>query len=384
LEPETKNCTIGMPVEVVYEAVKRRDQPTHVPESRRCTPSRRRKRASMKLSISEARTLAVAALKAIDLNDEAASATADHLVDAALRGVTFGSLPRILAIAEKMQEGDSRRPIRVIRETPVSALLDGGDQVGYYVAHRATRMAIEKASKSGIAIVGANNTFYTGLFSYYMEMVTREGLVAMAAGNGPAVVAPEGAIDPRLGTNPIAFGFPSASGDPVIWDIGTCAIMHGEVLLHRRLGEPLPEGVATDSKGAPTRDPAAALAGAIRTWGGHRGSGLAMVVQLLGAMCDAPVISPAMREMAFLIIVIDPKLLMPDGEYPSRVSELSDAIRSARPLDVDKPVRMPFDRSASDRRRRIAENVIEVPDRVFEMLVKLAQSKNNEVEAIKS
>jgi LDH2 family malate/lactate/ureidoglycolate dehydrogenase len=109
-----------------------------------------------------------------------------------------------------------------------------------------------------------------------------------------------------------------------------------------------------------------------------------MVVQLLGAMCDAPVISPAMREMAFLIIVIDPKLLMPDGEYPSRVSELSYAIRSARPLDVDKPVRMPFDRSASDRRRRIAENVIEVPDRVFEMLVKLAQSKNNEVEAIKS
>jgi len=200
----------------VYEAVKRRDQPTHVPESRRCTPSRRRKRASMKLSISEARTLGVAALKAIDLNDEAASATADHLVDAALRGVTFGSLPRILAIAEKMQEGDSRRPIRVIRETPVSALLDGGDQVGYYVAHRATRMAIEKASKSGIAIVGANNTFYTGLFSYYMEMVTREGLVAMAAGNGPAVVAPEGAIDPRLGTNPIATtGRGQASPDAV-------------------------------------------------------------------------------------------------------------------------------------------------------------------------
>ena len=183
----------------------------------------------MKLNLSEARTLAVAALKALDLNDEAASATADHLVDAALRGVTFGSLPRILAIAEKMQEGDNRRPIRVIRETPVSALLDGGDQVGYYVAHRATRMAIEKAKKSGIAIVGANNTFYTGLFAYYMEMVTREGLVAMAIGNGPAVVAPEGAIDPRLGTNPIAFGFPSASGDPVIWDIGTCAIMHGEV-----------------------------------------------------------------------------------------------------------------------------------------------------------
>ena len=329
----------------------------------------------MKLNLSEARALAVAALKAIKLDDEAAAATADHLVDAALRGVTFGSLPRILAIAEKMQEGDRRKPVKLIRETPVSALLDGGDQVGYYVAHRATSMAIEKAKKAGIAIVGANNTFYTGLFAYYMEMATREGLVAMAIGNGPAVVAPEGALEPRLGTNPIAFGFPSASGDPVIWDIGTCAIMHGEVLLHQRLGEPLPEGVATDKDGTPTVDPAAALAGAIRTWGGARGSGLAMVVQLLGGMCDAPMISPAMREMAYLIICIDPKLLMPNGEYPARVQELSEAIRSARPLDQDKPVRMPFDRSAAERRRRVAENAIEVPDRVYESLAKLAQSK---------
>jgi LDH2 family malate/lactate/ureidoglycolate dehydrogenase len=328
----------------------------------------------MKLNLSEARTLAIAALKGIDFEDDAAAATADHLVDAALRGVTFGSLPRILAIAEKMQEGDNRRPVRVIRETPVSALLDGGDQVGYYVAHRATTMAIDKAKKTGIAIVGANNTFYTGLFSYYMEMATREGLVAMAAGNGPAVVAPEGAIDGRLGTNPIAFGFPS-SGDPVIWDIGTCAIMHGEVLLHQRLGEPLPEGVAIDPTGAATRDPAAALAGAIKTWGGHRGSGLSMVVQLLGAMCDAPVISPSMREMAYLVIVIDPKVLMPDGEFPDRVTELSDKIRSTRPIDPKKPVRMPFERSATERNRRKAENAIEVPDRVYESLVKLAGKK---------
>jgi len=75
----------------------------------------------MKLNIGEAKALALAALKAIKMDDDAAAATADHLVDAALRGVTFGSLPRILAIAEKMQEGDSRRPVKVVRDTPVSA-----------------------------------------------------------------------------------------------------------------------------------------------------------------------------------------------------------------------------------------------------------------------
>jgi LDH2 family malate/lactate/ureidoglycolate dehydrogenase len=324
------------------------------------------------LSLTEARALAIAALQSLSFTEEEAAITADHLVDAALRGVTFGSLPRILSIAEKMAEsGDHRRPIRTIRETPVSALLDGGDHVGYVVAYRATKLAIEKAKKTGIAIVGANNTFYSGLFSYYMEMATREGLVAFAVGNGPSVVAPEGAIDARLGTNPVSFGFPS-KGDPVIWDIGTCAIMHGEVQLHRRLGEPLPEGTAIDKNGNPTRDPTEALAGAIKAWGGHRGSGLSIVVQLLGAMCDAPVISPGMSEMAYLVVVIDPTLLMPEGNYPDRVTELSDAIRSARPLKEGQTVRMPFDRSASDRRERRAKDAIEVPQRVHAALVAMA------------
>ena len=325
----------------------------------------------MKLAIRDARALAVGALKGLKFDQAAAETTADHLVDAALRGYTFGSLPRILAIAEKLDESDRRQPIKVLRDTPVSALIDGGDQVGYVVAHRATSMAIEKAKKTGIAIVGANNTWYTGLFTYYMEMAARQGLVAMAAGNGPAVVAPEGAIDARLGTNPIAFGFPS-EGDPVIWDIGTCAIMHGELLLHRRLGDELPVGVAQDKDGRPTRDPSAALAGAIKAWGGHKGSGLSIVVQMLGALCDCPVISPGMREMSYLVIVFDPKLLMPDGEYPERVAELSDKIRSARPIDPAQPIRMPFERSAKDRRRRQGGDRVDVPDVVVEGLRKLA------------
>jgi LDH2 family malate/lactate/ureidoglycolate dehydrogenase len=327
----------------------------------------------MKLTLDQARTLAVAALQGIGIDEAGARVTADHLVDAAKRGVTFGGLPRILAIAERIEAlGGRRRAITTIRETPISALVDGGDNVGYVVAAHATRLAIDKAKKGGIAIVGANNTYYTGLFAYYMEMATREGLVAFAVGNGNAMVAPEGAAEARLGTNPISFGFPSEK-DPVIWDIGTCAIMQGELMLHKRVGELLPEGVALDNQGAPTRDPAAALAGAIKAWGGHRGSGLSVVVQMLGALCDGPVIAPGIREMAFLIVVIDPKLLMPAGNYPSRVSALADEIRGARPLEGGPPVRMPFDGSAKTRRQNEAADQIEIPDVVHEALVRLTQ-----------
>jgi len=327
----------------------------------------------VQLTISEARALATGALGRLGFSGDDAAVTADHLVDAALRGVTFGGLPRILAIAERLaQYGDNRRPIRIIHETPQSALLDGGDHVGYVVAHRATAMAVDKATRHGMAIVGANNTYYTGLFAYYVEMATRADLVGIAAGNASAMVAPYGAREARLGTNPIAFGFPS-TGDPVIWDIGTSAIMQGEVMLHRRLGEKLPEGVALDKDGAPTRDPAAALAGALRTWGGHRGSGLAIVVQLLGIMCGTPAIPADHKEMGFLFIAMKPALLIPTERFKERAAELADAIRGAAPERGTREVRMPFDRSARERRRRIQDG-IDVPDVVYQALVELRDS----------
>ncbi|MCO5089585.1 Ldh family oxidoreductase [Bosea sp. (in: a-proteobacteria)] len=331
----------------------------------------------MKLKIEDARTLAVEALMGIGIDEKGARVTADHLVDAAKRGMTFGGLPRILAISERLNEyGDRRRPIATVHETPVSALIDGGDNVGYIVAAHTTQLAIEKARQSGIAIVGANNTYYTGLFAYYVEMATKAGFVSFCIGNGNAMVAPEGAAEARLGTNPIAFGFPS-QGDPVIWDIGTAAIMQGELMLHMRVGEEIPEGLALDKQGLPTRDPVAALAGAIKTWGGHRGSGLSVVVQMLGALCGGPVISPGICEMAFLIVVIDPKVLMPGGEYPARVTELADAIRSARPLEGAPPVRMPFDGSARIRRESEQNGSVEIPDVVHASLLKLAGQRKS-------
>jgi LDH2 family malate/lactate/ureidoglycolate dehydrogenase len=329
----------------------------------------------MKLTVEEARALGRGALMAIGYDAEDAATTTEHMIDAGLRGVTFGSLPRILALAEREAAmGGRRREIRVVRETPVSALIDGGDHVGYVVAERATGLAVAKAKQAGIAMVGANNTFYTGLFSYYMEMATREGLAAMAAGNGSAMVAPYGGAEARLSTNPIAFGFP-AEGDPVIWDIGTAAIMQGEAMMYRRLGVALPEGAALDRAGEPTRDPAAALEGAIRTWGGHRGGGLSIVVQLLGMMCDAPAIADGLKEWGFLIVAYQPGLLMDAEAFKAKAAQFGAAIRATRPLAGMPPVRMPFDRSAEERRRRLQENAIEIPDAIHAALVELARRR---------
>jgi len=326
----------------------------------------------MRLKVGEARALIERVMCVLEHEPEDARIIAAHLIDCELRGLSYGGLPRAVSIVERLQRtGNRRRPITVVVESPVSARLDGGDHLGYVVAHRATGIAIDKAKAAGIAVVGANDTWYTGMLSYFAEIAARQGLVTMIASNASPWVAPHGAAEGRFGTNPICFGFP-ADGDPVIWDIGTSSIMHAEVVLAGRLGQQLPEGIAFDGGGRPTRDPAAALAGSFAPWGGHKGSGLGIVVQLLGVMAGSPIMPPDLAEFGFLILALKPDLLIPLEEYKARVSEYAAAVRAARPVDGGPPARMPFDRSAAERRRRLAEDAIDVDDAVYRRLAGLA------------
>jgi LDH2 family malate/lactate/ureidoglycolate dehydrogenase len=347
----------------------------------------------MRLTVEQARGLVDRVMCAVGYDADDARLIADHLIDCELRGVAYGGLARALSVVERVgRTGVSRAPIRVTKESPVSASLDGGDRIGYVVAYRAMQLAIEKASAAGIAIVGAHNTWYTGMLSYYAEKAAARGLVSIIASNASPWVAPHGSSEGRFGTNPICVGFPcrgvrlldhrSFSGDgqtdenvdgPVIWDIGTSAIMHAEVALAQRLGEQLPEGVAFDAAGRPTRDPAAALDGAFAAWGGHKGSGLGIVVQLFGALAGSPAIPPEMAGFGMIVIAIRPDVLTDTENFQSEVARYAESVREARPVEGGPAVRMPFDRSRAERRRRLEENAIDVADAVHATLVEIAR-----------
>src|ERR1700675_1768110 len=158
----------------------------------------------MQLNVTQAHPLVVRVIAGVGHDAADGGLIADHLIDCELRGLSYGGLARAISIAERMaRTGDIRRPIRIRHETPVSAQLDGGDHLGYIVAHRATGIAVEKASAAGIAVVGANDTWYTGMLSYYAEIAAARGLVSMIASNASPWVAPHGATEGRLGTHPI-------------------------------------------------------------------------------------------------------------------------------------------------------------------------------------
>lgn len=312
---------------------------------------------TVRMTPAEASELARRALVRIGFSDEDAQIISDQLIDNALCGYRFASLPRILAIADNNKTRNERRPIKTVHETPMSALIDGGNNLGYVSVYRATELAIKKARERGFAMVGVYDSYYSGRSAYFMEMIANAGLVGIHAASTRPHVLPIGGIKPVFGTNPLCIGFPSANG-PVVYDIGTASIMVGEVQLFAHIGQELPEDIAFDEHGNPTRDPNAALKGGWVPFGGHKGYGLAFAVQALGLLAGAALPQGKVKDYGFLLLVIDPKLTLPGGEFPDHMAELVQKIKATpRRPGVDE-IRIPSERSFRERDRRRAEGLV--------------------------
>lgn len=145
-------------------------------------------------------------------------------------------------------------------------------------------LLIEKARSAGIAVMAIRNSHHFTALWPDVEPFADEGLVALSVVNSMTCVVPHGADRPLFGTNPIAFAAPRAGAEPIVFDLATSAIALGAVQIAAGKGERLPEGMGVDSLGQPTTDPKAILeGGALLPFGGHKGSALSMMVELLAA-----------------------------------------------------------------------------------------------------
>ncbi|MDD2058768.1 Ldh family oxidoreductase [Pseudomonas sp. GD03860] len=148
----------------------------------------------------------------------------------------------------------------------------------------ARELLVKKARSAGIAVLAIHNSHHFAALWPDVEPFAEEGLVALSVVNSMTCVVPHGAHQPLFGTNPIAFAAPCAESDPIVFDMATSAMAHGDVQIAARKGEQLPDGIGVDSQGQPTRDPQKILdGGALLPFGGHKGSALSMMVELLAA-----------------------------------------------------------------------------------------------------
>jgi LDH2 family malate/lactate/ureidoglycolate dehydrogenase len=312
---------------------------------------------TVRLTVDEATDLGARALRGLDFPEADVEVILGQLIDNALCGYPFASLPRILAIAQDAKTQQPRQPVRIVHETPVSALLDGGNNVGYVTVYQATQVAIEKARASQFAVVGAYNSYYSGRNAYYMEQIVNAGLVGIHLASAQPRVVPPGGARPALGTNPICIGFPSSRG-PVIVDMGTASWQWGEVMLHAHLGLPLPEGIGIDVDGNPTCDASEVLQGGVFPFGGHKGYGLSFAVQAMGLLAGAALPRGQVQDYGFLFMVFAPGLLIPAEQFEQQVSELIDRIKAIpRQPGVDE-IRIPSQRAFQERERRRIEGIV--------------------------
>jgi LDH2 family malate/lactate/ureidoglycolate dehydrogenase len=312
---------------------------------------------TVRLSVADATALGNHALQGLGLADDDVRIIMDQLIDNALCGYPFAGLPRILAIARDAKTSKSRTPVQVVHETPVSALLDGGNNVGYVAVYRATQVAIDKARANQFAVVGVYNSYYSGRNAYYMEKIVQARLVGIHLASAQPHVVPLGGTRPALGTNPLCIGFASAQG-PVIFDMGTSSLMWGEVLLHAHLGTPLPEGMGVDQDGKPTRNAKDVLLGGVLPFAGHKGYGLSFAIQAMGLLAGAALARGQVQDYGFLFIVFDPGLLIPADQFTRQVTELIDRIKETPRQAGVEDIRIPSERAFRERERRRREGIV--------------------------
>lgn len=317
----------------------------------------------VRLTASEARTLAEQTLQKIGYDAEEARIIADHVLDAALCGYEYSGLPKILNVAEHRQLRQPRRPMRALRETPLSVLFDGGNNNGMVAMYRATQVAIEKAREHGMSVVGVNNSWVSGRSAHYVEMVARAGLVGIHSVSSRIHVAAPGSSGPATGTNPIAVGFPTL-GEPFIVDVGTSAFMGTDLIFQERRRAVLPEGVALDAQGRPTRDPAQVHA--ILPFGGYKGFALALAMQALGVLAGSGLGDD--KTYGYLIMAIKPDLMVPLDDFRRHMTDMLARVKAApRQPGVDE-IRLPGERAFRERARRLREG-IEIDQEIYEKLL---------------
>jgi LDH2 family malate/lactate/ureidoglycolate dehydrogenase len=323
------------------------------------------------LRVDDARALGERALRGIGYDAEEAWIICDHVIDAALCGYEYSGLAKLLNIPEHHRFALPRRPMRILHETPVSALYDGGNNVGMVAMYHAAKAAIDKAAAHGISVIGVTDSWMSGRSAYFVEMIAKADLVAIHTASSGGAVAPYGGIRPVLGTNPIAFAIPAGADaeGPLVLDMGTSAFMATELQLRARLGQELPEGVAIDRDGRPTRDANEAREGALLPFGGHKGFGLGLVVQAFGLIGGAAI--PPGNDDGYVFIAFRPDLLVPVADLKRELGALIARVKAVPTQPGVDEIRIPGEQSARNRRRLTREG-IDIDRLVYDRLAALA------------
>jgi len=311
-------------------------------------------------------TFAATIFRAAGSDAAEAGAVARHLVQANLVGHDSHGVVRIKKYVDWARAGMvvPNRHAEVAIDRGASALVDGGFGYGQVIAKEAMEIAAAKAAGNGFAVVAIRNSGHLGRIGAWPEMLARSGYASIHFVNTSGfgiLVAPHGGRDRRLSANPIAAGAPVAGGEPIILDIATSVIAEGKIQLARNKKEKLAPGQILDGEGRPTTDPEAFYAnppGAIFPFGGHKGSGLLLLFEILagsltGGFSSRPQTPTAGRLVNnMLSIVFDPTAFGGAEFFRADLDRLIAWTKASPPIEPGQAVLLPGEMELRTQRER--------------------------------
>lgn len=340
----------------------------------------------------------IKALLAMGVPEEDAKIVADVLITSDLWGVRSHGVAHLKMYHERMKAG-LQLPVTkltIVKDTPATAVVDGGNGMGMVVGHHAMQMAIQKARQHGLGAVAARNSSHYGVAGYYTLMAAKEGLVGLSFTNAHPSIAPTFGVQPMLGTNPIAMAAPTDEPFPYMFDASTAVVPRGKIEMAARANQPVREGwvigqdgkSATDSrnmieqmnKGQVALLP---LGGMGEIMGGHKGYGLATMVEIFSAAFQNGTFlnglhdtdaqgRPQFLRIGHFFMAIDVEHFIPLADFKRITGSIMRELRSAHKAP-DQPRIYTAGEKEYDNTLRVQAEGVEITPGVQKALITLQQ-----------
>lgn len=319
----------------------------------------------MLISESTLRSFTENIFTAMGCHAEHARLAADVLIKSDLRGIDSHGVARLNGYVRLWEKKriNTHPLIKIVRQTPTTATVDGDAGLGLIVAPFAMNIAIEKAEKYGSGWVSVRNSNHFGIAAYHALMAVDKDMIGFAMTNASPLVSPTFSSERLLGTNPMCYAFPGGKYPPVIVDMATSAAANGKLEIAQRLGKQVPEGWIQDERGKATTDPHALKSGGALLplgsdpeHGSHKGFGLSATVDILSAVLSGANYGPWVPPfVAFLDPPNDPVgsgighflgAMRVDGfrpvdEFKAHMDNWINRFKSSSTIDLDQKVIIP-------------------------------------------
>lgn len=297
--------------------------------------------------------LGVRAFESLGLPAQDAADVVQVLVLADLFGLSTHGLSRIESYGERLQVGgiNPRARIQVERPAPGLCLVDGDNGVGPLVGMHALRAAMQAASECGVGMAFARQSNHFGPISPYGLIAAQAGYASIIGSNATTTIAPWGGTDARVGNSPIGFGVPNPEGTHFLLDMAMSVVARAKIRNALKAGQQIPDTWATDAAGLPTTSPKDALDGFLLPIGGHKGYGLALMVDLFAGLLsnaaylthvkswvDAP---DQPQNLGHFFLLIDTRKLGSTQWLAQRMADFAQILHGSAPADPARPVIQP-------------------------------------------